>query len=198
MERWDVLVVGAGIAGLVSAERLGRAGLKVLVLEARDRIGGRILSLPSLVPEHAIELGAEFVHGKPPAFDRYLQDHGIQLRETGGQNFARVRMGSTPVTAPTLISSPDSPASIRRTSLVRPSNRLCVLVSLMFRTTKKSGPAATFRDSMRPILQGSVRIRSLLMAAPKKQLKGTALFMWWADIPRSSSLFTGPSPGLSR
>jgi monoamine oxidase len=68
MQTWDVIVAGAGIAGLAAAERLGQAGLKVLVLEARDRIGGRILTLPGLTPEHGIELGAEFVDGKPKKF----------------------------------------------------------------------------------------------------------------------------------
>lgn len=84
VRRLDAIIIGAGIAGLATAERLGGAGLRVLVLEARDRLGGRILSLPSLVPEHAIELGAEFVHGRPPQFDDYLCKHGLQLQEGSG------------------------------------------------------------------------------------------------------------------
>ena len=87
MERWDVIVVGAGIAGLTAAAGLSKAGLKVLILEARDRVGGRIFSLPSLVPEHAIELGAEFVHGKPKQFDDFVAQHKLQLRETDGQSY---------------------------------------------------------------------------------------------------------------
>jgi monoamine oxidase len=61
----DVVVIGAGAAGLAAARALADAGRTVIVLEARDRIGGRILTLrpPGLaVP---IELGAEFVHGAP-------------------------------------------------------------------------------------------------------------------------------------
>ncbi len=87
MATWDVIVAGAGIAGLAAAERLGRAGLKVLVLEARDRVGGRILTLPGLTAELGIELGAEFVHGRPKEFDHYLSQHGLSLLETGGQNY---------------------------------------------------------------------------------------------------------------
>jgi len=63
----DVLVIGAGAAGLAAAAELARAGRSVLVLEARDRIGGRCLThrLPGLpVP---VELGAEFIHGRPAA-----------------------------------------------------------------------------------------------------------------------------------
>src|SRR5947209_8907615 len=61
---YDCIIIGAGIAGLVAARDLSRAGLDVLLLEARDRIGGRILTeCPDGSP---IELGAEFVHGYPP------------------------------------------------------------------------------------------------------------------------------------
>jgi monoamine oxidase len=60
----EVIVVGAGAAGLAAAEALARAGRSVLVLEARERIGGRVWTrrMPGLaVPA---ELGAEFVHGE--------------------------------------------------------------------------------------------------------------------------------------
>jgi monoamine oxidase len=62
----DVLVIGAGVAGLAAARAVREGGRRAVVLEARDRIGGRVLTrhLPDLpVP---VELGAEFVHGTPP------------------------------------------------------------------------------------------------------------------------------------
>jgi monoamine oxidase len=43
----DVVVVGAGLAGLAAASRLVDAGAEVVVLEARDRVGGRTLTLPA-------------------------------------------------------------------------------------------------------------------------------------------------------
>jgi monoamine oxidase len=63
----DVLVIGAGAAGLAAADALQRAGRSVLVVEARDRVGGRCLTrrLPG-VPA-PVELGAEFIHGRPEA-----------------------------------------------------------------------------------------------------------------------------------
>ena len=63
MEEADVVIIGAGAAGLAAARELSIAQLKVIVLEARDRIGGRINTHFDRWP---IELGAEFVHGKPP------------------------------------------------------------------------------------------------------------------------------------
>ncbi|MBV9493937.1 MAG: FAD-dependent oxidoreductase [Acidobacteria bacterium] len=63
--RYDVVVIGAGAAGLAAARDLSGAGKRVCLIEARSRVGGRAhtLHLPTLpVP---IELGAEFIHGEP-------------------------------------------------------------------------------------------------------------------------------------
>ena len=65
-ERPDVVVIGAGVSGLAAARRLALAGLNVTVLEARDRIGGRVFTLRDDRSPIPIELGAEFLHGKPP------------------------------------------------------------------------------------------------------------------------------------
>jgi len=62
----DVVVIGAGAAGLAAANVLDRAGLRVLCLEARDRIGGRVLTAHDPLSPIPIELGAEFIHGRPP------------------------------------------------------------------------------------------------------------------------------------
>lgn len=57
----EVVVAGAGMAGLACAERLAAAGLRVTVIEARDRVGGRVWTDRSLgVP---LELGASWIHG---------------------------------------------------------------------------------------------------------------------------------------
>jgi monoamine oxidase len=59
----EVIVVGAGVAGLACAADLARAGVDVLVLEARDRIGGRVLTHRPADGGPAVELGAQIVHG---------------------------------------------------------------------------------------------------------------------------------------
>jgi monoamine oxidase len=64
-EEFDVLVVGAGAAGLAATRELDRAGLRVLCLEGRDRVGGRILTIRDPFSPIPIELGAEFIHGSP-------------------------------------------------------------------------------------------------------------------------------------
>ncbi len=65
----DVVVVGAGVAGLVAARELRRAGLDVRVLEARDRVGGRTRSDPIPDTDQVIEMGGQWVG---PTQDRVL------------------------------------------------------------------------------------------------------------------------------
>jgi monoamine oxidase len=66
---YDVIIVGAGAAGLAAGAKLAQAGQRVALLEARDRIGGRIFTqhLPAAEGRApmCIELGAEFIHGLP-------------------------------------------------------------------------------------------------------------------------------------
>ena len=57
----DVLVIGAGVAGLTAARELARRGLSVAVVEARDRTGGRVHTVRDF-SGHPVEGGAEFVH----------------------------------------------------------------------------------------------------------------------------------------
>lgn len=85
----DVIVIGAGAAGLAAARALTRAGRAVALIEARDRIGGRLLTVHvpgSLVP---IELGASFVHGRPPETMALAQAAGATLYALGGESVTR-------------------------------------------------------------------------------------------------------------
>ena len=81
---FDVIVIGAGIAGLAAADTLASSGLRVAVLEARDRIGGRIFTLHPDDTAEPVELGAEFVHGRPPELLNLLRDANASLQQMGG------------------------------------------------------------------------------------------------------------------
>jgi monoamine oxidase len=83
-ESCDVLILGAGAAGLAAARVLKRAGLHVCVLEARDRVGGRILTHYDDRSSVAIELGAEFIHGEAVCTRRLLDEARVAHYEAGG------------------------------------------------------------------------------------------------------------------
>jgi monoamine oxidase len=75
----DAIVIGAGAAGLAAAGRLAEAGARVDLLEARDRIGGRILTRRREGWPLPVELGAEFVHGRPPEVFRKVEEAGLLM-----------------------------------------------------------------------------------------------------------------------
>jgi monoamine oxidase len=81
----SVIIIGAGAAGLAAARDLSRAGYEVVVIEARDRIGGRVFTIPApIVP---IELGAEFVHGKSPALWQIAQAANLKIHEVNERHW---------------------------------------------------------------------------------------------------------------
>lgn len=89
VEDVDVAVVGAGAAGLSAARTLAGAGVRIVVLEARDRIGGRIATVrdPSLpVP---IELGAEFIHGVPESLLEIVRAAGLLMVDVPDEPWRR-------------------------------------------------------------------------------------------------------------
>jgi monoamine oxidase len=76
-QKTDVIVVGAGVSGLAAARAMRERGLRVEVLEARDRIGGRILTHRDPRAPAPIELGAEFVHGSAPEVMSIVREAGL-------------------------------------------------------------------------------------------------------------------------
>ena len=82
----EVLIVGGGAAGLAAAHALHEAGVDIVVLEARDRLGGRIWTLrdTGTLP---IELGAEFVHGRASELDSLANAASLTRIDIGGHRF---------------------------------------------------------------------------------------------------------------
>ncbi|HEX3470769.1 MAG TPA: NAD(P)/FAD-dependent oxidoreductase [Silvibacterium sp.] len=85
ISRADVVILGAGIAGLAAARKLAVAGLDVILLEARDRIGGRILTARNPATDLPIELGAEFVHGRPSELFDLIHEASLNFFEREGE-----------------------------------------------------------------------------------------------------------------
>ncbi|HWD64092.1 MAG TPA: NAD(P)/FAD-dependent oxidoreductase [Solirubrobacteraceae bacterium] len=79
----SAIVVGAGYAGLAAADALNRAGVEVQVLEARDRVGGRVWSVP--FAGAMVEYGAEFVLPDYPVMQSMAERLGIGLVRKGTQ-----------------------------------------------------------------------------------------------------------------
>ncbi len=121
----DVIVIGAGLAGLAAADRLVWAGHHVTLLEARDRLGGRVWTEPGPVP---VDLGAEWVSDSGTVHDllvqsraRLLDADGVRLRRSGsGWNnvdelpditkglIARARKSASGAEDPTLLEALDA------------------------------------------------------------------------------------------
>jgi hypothetical protein len=91
-ERYDVLVLGAGAAGLAAARVLADSGRRVAVIEARGRVGGRIftrhVASPIAGTTVPVELGAEFVHGLPPESWRVIREAALETYELDGSDLA--------------------------------------------------------------------------------------------------------------
>jgi monoamine oxidase len=87
----DVVVIGAGAAGLAAAAALVPSRQSVLVLEARDRVGGRIWTRTEPGIPLPIELGAEFVHGEPEATLRLMRRLGVPAVDAQGPHWTLAR-----------------------------------------------------------------------------------------------------------
>jgi monoamine oxidase len=82
-----VLVLGAGISGLAAAARLAQAGVSVRILEARERVGGRVHSLRGGARPVAVELGAEFIQGCIPELFELANAAHLPVVELGGSRW---------------------------------------------------------------------------------------------------------------
>src|ERR1700744_3920804 len=82
----DILILGAGMAGLTAARTLAEAGRSVTLLEASPRVGGRIHTVRE--GTEVIELGAEFIHGKPPELWSLIEEANLETYELEGPHLS--------------------------------------------------------------------------------------------------------------
>src|SRR5687768_9673115 len=85
--RVNCIVIGAGAAGLMAAREIAKAGDRVIILEARHRIGGRIYTLSSAKFSKPVEAGAEFIHGELPLTSSMLRAAHINCQPMAGSMY---------------------------------------------------------------------------------------------------------------
>ena len=86
-ETFDVVIIGAGAAGLAAAGQLAALAHSVLLLEARDRVGGRCWTRAEPGVPLPVELGAEFIHGSPDVTFEGLRRAGLVALDAGGEHW---------------------------------------------------------------------------------------------------------------
>src|SRR5580704_1121241 len=80
----DVIVIGAGAAGLAAARSLAQRAFRVILVEARERVGGRVWSRSAPRTATPAELGAEFIHGRARETMGLLREAGTSVIPSGG------------------------------------------------------------------------------------------------------------------
>ncbi len=81
-----VVIIGAGFSGLAAAYELSKAGYDVTVVEARNRIGGRVISFSDIVPGKNVEGGGELIGSNHPAWVGYAKQFKLQFLDVGEED----------------------------------------------------------------------------------------------------------------
>src|SRR5258708_7712004 len=89
----NVIIIGAGACGLMAARELSKNGNKVVILEARDRIGGRILPLSQKEFGYPAQGGAEFVHGPAKITHSSINEANLTYRSVTDGELWQVQHG---------------------------------------------------------------------------------------------------------
>ncbi|MGH2859014.1 MAG: flavin monoamine oxidase family protein [Solirubrobacteraceae bacterium] len=118
MSALQAVIVGAGLAGLAAADELARAGADVRVLEARDRVGGRVWSVPFAAGDRddgvTVERGAEFILPGDEAVRALAGRLGLQLVRKGTLYGEREPRGAGPIDTRALARAVDRAATVGR------------------------------------------------------------------------------------
>jgi monoamine oxidase len=101
----DVVVIGAGMAGTAAAREIARAGGSVVVVEARDRVGGRLHSVRDFCGQ-PVEGGAEFIHGVGAEHWDVARAAGVRTRALRATHGAMFDIGQGPRWLPLVLLDP--------------------------------------------------------------------------------------------
>src|SRR5688500_1926923 len=80
------VIIGAGFSGLAAAFELSRAGYDVTVVEARNRVGGRVISFSDIVPGKNVEDGGELIGSNHPAWVGYAKQFKLDFLDVGEED----------------------------------------------------------------------------------------------------------------
>jgi monoamine oxidase len=95
-QQFDVIVIGGGLSGLAASNRLIAAGMSVCLVEARERLGGRIATIHRSDCPAPLELGAEFIHQPAPTLLALLKTEAIQFGPSGERFLTMTPRGLAP------------------------------------------------------------------------------------------------------
>lgn len=101
----DVIVLGAGMAGVTAARALAEEGASVIVVEARDRVGGRIHTLRDFA-ETPVEAGAEYIHGSRAATWAAVRTAGLRTQRVP-TSYSWAQLGQSTRWLPLQLAHPD-------------------------------------------------------------------------------------------
>lgn len=179
-----MIVVGAGAAGLAAADALARAGREVLVLEARERVGGRCWTRQVPGINAPVELGAEFIHGDAKATHALLRQARIRavpsVREQRWLDRSRLRPVNAFVEAQRVLqdASLDEDVSFERfLAAQRLPRKTALFAKLMVQGFDAADPG---RVSARSIAEEWGQAGSLGASQPRPQGGYGALMSWLA------------------
>lgn len=136
----EVVVIGAGVAGLEAARILHQHDVDFVVLEARERLGGRVFTLRAPGLPVPIELGAEFVHGSAPELRDIARDAHLTVADVEGERWQS------------------------HASRLRPLDDFWKVLDVVMRRLRDRGPDRSFEQFLKTLPRGSTIARSRALA----------------------------------